>query len=145
MCCMPFTARMYWARSNAPGSGQRCWLMLPCICLTDSYSCSDSGFLLGLPLTPSCHMNVLHAFYGAHVLGALERSRIGAALLAHAALHLLDGFVFVLGFGVFTWVAINAILPYECAACLLRRACIGRARTLPDRGSAAGSCCPASA
>jgi hypothetical protein len=40
-CCNPFTARMYWARSKAPGSGQRSWLMLPCIWCTDSYSCSS--------------------------------------------------------------------------------------------------------
>jgi hypothetical protein len=39
---------------------------------------------------------MLHAFYGAHVLSALEGSGIGATDLAHAALHLSDGFVFVL-------------------------------------------------
>ena len=31
-------ARMYWARSNAVGFGHFSWLMLPCICCTDSYS-----------------------------------------------------------------------------------------------------------
>ena len=33
---MLLTARMYCARSKADGSGQRSWLMLPCICFTDS-------------------------------------------------------------------------------------------------------------
>ena len=37
----PLTARMYCARSKAQGSGQCIWLMLPCICCTDSYSCSS--------------------------------------------------------------------------------------------------------
>ena len=32
------TARMYWARSKLPGSSTFFWLMLPCICFTDSYS-----------------------------------------------------------------------------------------------------------
>ena len=32
---------MYWARSNALGSGQFFWLMLPLSCSTDSYSCSS--------------------------------------------------------------------------------------------------------
>ena len=39
---------------------------------------------------------MLHAFYGAHVLRALEGAGIGAAQLAHAALHLRDRFVLVL-------------------------------------------------
>jgi hypothetical protein len=37
---------------------------------------------------------VLRPFYGFHVLSAFERSGIGAPQLAHAALHLFDGFVF---------------------------------------------------
>jgi hypothetical protein len=41
-------------------------------------------------------MNMLHAFDGTRVLGPLERARIGAADLAHAALHLRDRFVLVL-------------------------------------------------
>ena len=49
-----------------------------------------------LPLSPSCRMNVLHAFDRAHVLSTFERRWIRAFLLAHAALHLPDGFVFVL-------------------------------------------------
>ena len=40
--------------------------------------------------------HVLQALDGSHVLGALEGSWIGAAELAHAALHLLHGFIFVL-------------------------------------------------
>ena len=39
--------------------------------------------------------DVLNSFHGAHVLGAFESGRIGASHLAHAALHLLDGFIFV--------------------------------------------------
>ena len=39
---------------------------------------------------------MLHAFYGPHVLGALEGSGIGATDLAHAALHLSHGFILVL-------------------------------------------------
>ena len=31
MYAKSFTARMYWARSKALGSGQRIWLMQPCI------------------------------------------------------------------------------------------------------------------
>jgi hypothetical protein len=46
--------------------------------------------------SPSCHVDVGHAFHGAHVLGTLEGAGIGAAELAHAALHLLHGFVLVL-------------------------------------------------
>lgn len=38
---------------------------------------------------------MLQAFDGAHVLRALEGSGIGATKLAHAALHLVYGFVFV--------------------------------------------------
>jgi hypothetical protein len=40
-------------------------------------------------------VNVLHAFDGPHVLGALECSGIGATELAHAALHLRDRLVLV--------------------------------------------------
>jgi hypothetical protein len=39
--------------------------------------------------------HVLQSLYRPHVLGAFESSGIGAAELAHAALHLLHGFVFV--------------------------------------------------
>jgi hypothetical protein len=38
---------------------------------------------------------MLQALDRPHVLRAFERARIGAALLAHAALHLMHGFVFV--------------------------------------------------
>src|SRR6266702_3145829 len=48
------------------------------------------------PSPPACHVNMLHAFHGAHVLRALEGPRIRASQLAHAALHLHDGFVLVL-------------------------------------------------
>src|SRR5206468_6510642 len=49
-----------------------------------------------LPSSPSCRMNMLHAFDRAHVLSTFERRWIRTLLLAHAALHLPDGFVFVL-------------------------------------------------
>ena len=41
-------------------------------------------------------MKVLHAFHGAHVLGAFEGAGIGAFELAHAAAHLRNRFIFVL-------------------------------------------------
>ncbi len=44
---------------------------------------------------PSGHVNVRHPLHRPHVLGALEGSWIGAALLAHAPLHLAHGFVLV--------------------------------------------------
>lgn len=44
-----------------------------------------------------------------------------------------------------SFAAISAIRPYECAACLLRRAYIAPAQTRRDRGTEAGSCCLASA
>ena len=47
-------------------------------------------------LAPSCHVDMLHAFDGTHVLRTFEGAGIGAAELAHAALHLLHRFVFVL-------------------------------------------------
>src|ERR1019366_7453185 len=43
----------------------------------------------------SGYQHVLHTLDGSHVLGTLEGSRIGAAELAHAALHLVHGFIFV--------------------------------------------------
>ena len=43
----------------------------------------------------SRYQHVLQTLDGSHVLGALEGSRIGAAELAHAALHLVHGFIFV--------------------------------------------------
>ena len=42
------------------------------------------------------YQHVLQALHGSHVLGALEGSWIGAAELAHAALHLLHRFIFVI-------------------------------------------------
>src|SRR5271166_1813279 len=42
------------------------------------------------------HLDVLQPFDGSHILGAFEGSRIGAAELAHAALHLLHRLIFVL-------------------------------------------------
>src|SRR5208283_6232832 len=41
-------------------------------------------------------LHVLQSFLLPHVLGAFEGSRIGAAQLAHTALHLLYRFIFVL-------------------------------------------------
>src|SRR5208282_6426343 len=41
-------------------------------------------------------LHVLQSFDGTHVLRPFEGSRIGTAKLAHAALHLLHRFVFVL-------------------------------------------------
>ena len=38
MYSTPLTARVYWARSKALGSGQRIWLMQPCIWRTESHS-----------------------------------------------------------------------------------------------------------
>src|SRR5438270_14024966 len=59
---------------------------IPCLVLLHSL----------LPSSPSRRMNMLHAFHCAHVLSTFERRWIRAFLLAHAALHLPDGFVFVL-------------------------------------------------
>ena len=43
------------------------------------------------PWLLSCRQrDVLAAFDGAHVLGALERGGVSAVLLAHAAFHLRD-------------------------------------------------------
>ena len=38
---------------------------------------------------PSCHVDMIHAFDCAHILRTFEGAGVGAALLAHAALHLL--------------------------------------------------------
>src|SRR5215469_11541673 len=47
-------------------------------------------------LSPSCRVNVLHAFDGTHVLSPLKGAGIRATQLAHAALHLRHRFVLVL-------------------------------------------------
>src|SRR6516162_7164992 len=43
----------------------------------------------------STHHHVLNPLHRPHVVGALKRARIGTTDLAHAALQLLHGFVFV--------------------------------------------------
>src|SRR5271157_2831399 len=55
-----------------------------------------SGLACQLLVASLSNLHVLQSFDGAHVLGAFKGSRIGAAKLAHAALHLLHRFIFVL-------------------------------------------------
>ena len=48
------------------------------------------------PCLSAGYQHLLHAFYRSHVLSAFEGSRIGAADLAHAALHLANRLIFVI-------------------------------------------------
>ena len=48
------------------------------------------------PCLSAGYQYVLQTLHGSHVLGGLEGSRIGAADLAHAALHLAHRLIFVI-------------------------------------------------
>src|SRR5579864_3774227 len=57
---------------------------------------TSSMFIRRSPRLSAGYLHVLQALHGSHVLGAFECPRIRAADLAHAALHLVNGLIFVI-------------------------------------------------